>query len=58
VVTDLLQNELGFEGLIFTDALNMKAASKFLKPGDIDLEAFLAGTDILLVAENVPLAVQ
>ncbi len=58
VVTNLLQNELGFEGLIFTDALNMKAASKFLKPGDIDLEAFLAGNDILLFAENVPLAVQ
>ncbi len=58
VVTDLLQNELGFDGLIFTDALNMKAASKFLKPGDIDLEAFLAGNDILLFAENVPLAVQ
>lgn len=58
VVTNLLQNELGFDGLIFTDALNMKAASKFLKPGDIDLEAFLAGNDILLFAENVPLAVQ
>jgi beta-glucosidase-like glycosyl hydrolase/CubicO group peptidase (beta-lactamase class C family) len=58
VVTNLLQNELGFDGLIFTDALNMKAASKFLNPGDIDLEAFLAGNDILLFAENVPLAVQ
>ncbi|RAR75393.1 glycoside hydrolase family 3 N-terminal domain-containing protein [Flavobacterium aciduliphilum] len=56
VVTDLLQGELGFDGLIFTDALNMKAASKFMKPGDIDLEAFLAGNDILLFAENVPLA--
>ncbi len=56
VVTNLLQNELGFEGLIFTDALNMKAASKFMKPGDIDLEAFLAGNDILLFPENVPLA--
>lgn len=56
VVTDLLQGELGFEGLIFTDALNMKAASKFMKPGDIDLEAFLAGNDILLFAENVPVA--
>jgi beta-glucosidase-like glycosyl hydrolase/CubicO group peptidase (beta-lactamase class C family) len=56
VVTDLLQDELGFEGLIFTDALNMKAASKFMKPGDIDLEAFMAGNDILLFPENVPLA--
>jgi len=58
VVTNLLQEELGFEGLIFTDALNMKAASKFMKPGDIDLEAFMAGNDILLFAENVPLAYQ
>ena len=56
VVTNLLQKELGFDGLIFTDALNMKAASKYLKPGDIDLEAFLAGNDILLFPENVPLA--
>ncbi len=56
VVTDVLKNELGFEGLIFTDALNMKGASNFKKPGDIDLEAFLAGNDILLYAENVPLA--
>ena len=56
VVTNLLKNELGFEGLIFTDALNMKGASNFRKPGEIDLEAFLAGNDILLFAENVPLA--
>ncbi len=56
VVTNLLKTELGFDGLIFTDALNMKGASSFKKPGDIDLEAFLAGNDILLFAENVPLA--
>ncbi|MGL2967420.1 glycoside hydrolase family 3 N-terminal domain-containing protein [Flavobacterium sp. XGLA_31] len=58
VVTDVLKGELGFDGLIFTDALNMKGASNFKKPGDIDLEAFLAGNDILLFAEDVPLAVE
>lgn len=58
VVTDLLKKEMAFDGLIFTDALNMKAASNFKKPGDIDLEAFLAGNDILLFAENVPVAVE
>ncbi|MDI9257111.1 glycoside hydrolase family 3 N-terminal domain-containing protein [Flavobacterium sedimenticola] len=58
VVTGLLKKELNFDGLIFTDALNMKGASNFKKPGDIDLEAFLAGNDILLFAENVPLAVE
>ena len=56
VVTNLLQNELGFDGLIFTDALNMKGASNFKKPGDIDLEAFKAGNDIILFPENVPRA--
>ena len=42
VVTDILKNQLKFEGLIFTDALNMKGASNFKQPGDIDLAAFLA----------------
>lgn len=58
VVTNILQKELGFDGLIFTDALNMKGASDFKQPGDIDLEAFLAGNDILLFAENVPVALE
>jgi beta-glucosidase-like glycosyl hydrolase/CubicO group peptidase (beta-lactamase class C family) len=58
VVNNLLKEQLGFDGLIFTDALNMKGVSNFKKPGDIDLEAFLAGNDILLFAENVPLAVE
>jgi beta-N-acetylhexosaminidase len=57
VVTNILKEDLGFNGLIFTDALNMKGASNFKQPGDIDLEAFLAGNDILLFPENVPLAV-
>lgn len=57
VVTNLLQHDLNFKGLIFTDALNMKGASNFKTPGEIDLEAFLAGNDILLFPENVPLAI-
>src|SRR5690606_33586254 len=35
-----------------------KGASNFKQPGDIDLEAFLAGNDILLFAEDVPLALE
>lgn len=58
IVTNILQKELGFDGLIFTDALNMKGASSFKQPGDIDLEAFLAGNDILLFPENVPVAIR
>ena len=58
VVTRLVQQQMGFNGLIFTDALNMKGASGYMQPGDIDLEAFLAGNDVLLFAENVPLAIE
>lgn len=58
VVTNLLQKELGFDGLIFTDALGMKGASNFMQTGDIDLAAFMAGNDILLCPENVPLAIE
>lgn len=58
VITNLLKQEMGFDGLIFTDALNMKGASNFKKPGEIDLEALLAGNDVLLFVENVPVAVE
>ncbi len=58
VVTGLLKEKLGFNGLIFTDALNMKGASDFKSPGEIDLAALLAGNDVLLISEDVPLATQ
>lgn len=58
VVTNLLQKELGFEGLIFTDGLAMKGASNFKGPGDLEIAVILAGNDILLCPENVPVAVQ
>lgn len=54
VVTDLLKEEMGFKGLIFTDALNMKGVSNLYKPGEVDLLALLAGNDVLLYAEDVP----
>ena len=58
VVTDLLRNEMGFEGIIFTDALNMKGATKYFKPGEAALKALLAGNDILLYPEEIPWAIQ
>jgi len=57
-ITNIAQKGMGFKGLIFTDALNMKGAANYLQPGDIDLEAFLAGNDVLLFAENVPVAIE
>lgn len=58
IVTDVLKKDLGFNGLIFTDALNMKGVSSYYKPGEVDVKALLAGNDVLLFAENVPLAIK
>lgn len=56
-VTKLLKSDLGFKGLVFTDALNMKGVSKYYKPGEVDVLALLAGNDVLLFAEDVPTAI-
>ena len=56
VVTDLLQKRMNFQGLIFTDALNMKGVANFNKPGEVDLKALLAGNDVLLYSQDVPKA--
>ena len=53
IVTELLKEKLGFKGLIFTDALSMKGASNFSDPGEIDLQAFLAGNDVMLMSNEV-----
>ncbi len=56
VVTDLLQNRMNFQGLIFTDALNMKGVANSNAPGEVDLKALLAGNDVLLYSQDVPKA--
>lgn len=57
IVTDLLRNEMGFEGLIVTDALDMKGVTKYFPSGEIEVRALLAGNDILLLPENIPAAI-
>jgi len=57
VVTNLLRNELGFEGLIITDALDMQGVRTTHKPGETELRALLAGNDILLCPVDIPEAV-
>jgi CubicO group peptidase (beta-lactamase class C family) len=58
VVNDLLKTEMGFKGLIFTDALNMKGVANYYSPGVVDVKALLAGNDVLLFAEDVPKAIE
>ena len=54
IITDLLKNEMGFKGLVISDALNMKAvADLFPVPGQLEWEAFQAGNDILCFSDHV-----
>ncbi|GAA4270386.1 glycoside hydrolase family 3 N-terminal domain-containing protein [Hyunsoonleella aestuarii] len=57
IVTGILKEKLGFKGLIFTDALTMKGAADFSETGDIDLAAFKAGNDVMLMSEDVGIGV-
>lgn len=57
-ITELLKNDLGFQGLIFTDALNMKGVANYYDPGQLEVEALLAGNDVLLYPENAEISIK
>jgi beta-N-acetylhexosaminidase len=53
IVTGILKEQLGFKGLIITDALNMGAVANKFKAGELDAMAFAAGNDIMLFSQDV-----
>ena len=53
-VTTLMREELGYKGLTFTDALEMKGVAKFFPGGEAAVQSIIAGNDILCLPENVP----
>lgn len=55
-IQNLLREQIGFEGLIFTDAMEMQGVTKYYKPGDADVEALRAGNDMVLLPENMDAA--
>lgn len=57
IVTDLLRDDLYFEGLTFTDALEMKGVSKYFPAGEAAVLALQAGNDMLCLPEDVPAAI-
>lgn len=55
-IQDILRQDFGFQGLIFTDALEMKALSKNFPSGLAEAEALVAGNDVLLLSEDIEAA--
>ncbi len=58
VLTDLLRKELGFDGLIVTDALDMGGVTTRYPPGEAAVRAVLAGVDVLLLSPTVDAALE
>lgn len=58
IVNGLLRDSLGFEGLVFTDALNMRGVTDYYAPGEADVRALLAGNDVILFPLDVPVAIK
>jgi beta-glucosidase-like glycosyl hydrolase/CubicO group peptidase (beta-lactamase class C family) len=57
-VTRLLQDELGYDGLTFTDALEMKGVTKYFPAGEAAVRALIAGNDMLCLPDDVEAALE
>lgn len=49
ILTDLLRKDMGFEGVIITDAMDMAGIAAFFDPTQATIETFRAGTDLVLM---------
>ena len=58
IVTGLLKEELGFKGLVFSDAMEMKGVVKFFPDGEADVRAIIAGNDVIELSEDAPRAIK
>jgi beta-N-acetylhexosaminidase len=52
VLHDLLRQEMGFNGLVYTDSMSMDAVARMLPPGEAAVRAFAAGADQILHSPN------
>jgi len=53
-VTGILRNDLGFQGISFTDALEMQGVAKYFPKGDASVMSLIAGNDMLCLPGDIP----
>jgi beta-N-acetylhexosaminidase len=58
ITTDLLRKQMGFDGLVVTDALDMGGVTVRYPPGEVAVRSILAGADVLLVPPVLDAALQ
>ena len=57
-VTGLLRDKLNYNGLTFTDALEMQGVKKYFPDGKASVQSLIAGNDMLCLPGDVPLAIE
>ena len=57
ITTGLLREELGFQGIIYTDGLEMQGITQYYSQEEIAVRALVAGADVLLLPMSVPVAI-
>ena len=58
IVTNLLRKKMNFKGIVFTDAMNMKAVADRYPEGVADLKALQAGNDVIEYSVNIPKGIE
>ncbi len=58
VITDILRKDLGFDGLIVTDAMDMSGLTLYFNPDEAAVRAFLAGADVLIKPTSADLTIK
>ncbi len=57
-INELMRKQLNYEGLTFTDALEMQGVKKFFPNGEASVQSLIAGNDMLCLPEDVPTAIK
>ena len=58
MITDILRGELGFHGIVITDAMDMKAVTDYYTSDEAAVKALQAGADMILMPEDFEAAYQ
>ena len=58
ILTDLLRKEMGFQGLVVTDAMDMRGLTSKFAAGEAAVKALEAGVDVLLMPSNPDAAIK
>jgi beta-N-acetylhexosaminidase len=57
-INELMRKQLNYQGLTFTDALEMQGVKKFFPNGEASVQSLIAGNDMLCLPEDVPSAIK